>query len=311
MRKRMGVVLALALTLTGVVTSSAAGLAAPTSVPAQQAASAGGYVSVTPARVLDTRSSSALTAQSTRSVTLKGVAGVPTDAEAVSVTITATASTANTWISAWSGEEPTPAVSQLSVAPGRTVSNTLILATGTDTSAKLYNRSGSVHLLVDVVGYYTSTAAGGQFRAVTPSRIVDTRTGAGAPQAPIGAGGTATIAVAGRGGVPATGVAAVAVNVTAINATSTSYLTVWGGGTRPVTSNVSVDPSGPAGSLVICALDPDGAAHLQPLRPGRRRGRHRGLLQYRVPGIGVRADHPDAHTLHHNGPEHRCGAALG
>ncbi|NCY17585.1 MAG: hypothetical protein EBX39_12680 [Actinobacteria bacterium] len=56
---------------------------------------------------------------------------------------------------------------------------------------------------------------------------------------PIGAGQTLNLTVLGRGGVPATGVDAVALNVTSTGASSDSYLTVWPtGSTRPTASNL-------------------------------------------------------------------------
>src|SRR5215212_3454469 len=57
---------------------------------------------------------------------------------------------------------------------------------------------------------------------------------------PIGQGSTMNLTVVGRGGVPATGVGAVALNVTATNPTSNSYLTVWpAGASQPLASNLN------------------------------------------------------------------------
>ncbi len=54
----------------------------------------------------------------------------------------------------------------------------------------------------------------GGFTAVTPARILDTRTGLGAPAAKVAGGQTVELQVTGRGGIPAGGVSAVALNVT-------------------------------------------------------------------------------------------------
>jgi hypothetical protein len=54
----------------------------------------------------------------------------------------------------------------------------------------------------------------GGFTAVTPARILDTRSGLGAPAAKVGPASVLELQVNGRGGVPATGVSAVALNVT-------------------------------------------------------------------------------------------------
>ena len=76
--------------------------------------------------------------------------------------------------------------------------------------------SGTVELIADVSGYFSGggTAANGAFTPVAPTRLLDTRNGTGAPQAPVAAEGTVALSVAGAGGVPATGVSAVVLNVT-------------------------------------------------------------------------------------------------
>lgn len=71
------------------------------------------------------------------------------------------------------------------------------------------------------------------FVPVTPARIFDTRDGTGlTPATPkkIGAGEIVEVTVRGRGGVSATATAVV-MNVTALNASSLSHLTVYPGGT--------------------------------------------------------------------------------
>ena len=59
----------------------------------------------------------------------------------------------------------------------------------------------------------------------TAARILDTRVGNGAPQAKVAASGTVDLQVLGRGGVPATDVAAVVVNVTVTSAPVASAAT--------------------------------------------------------------------------------------
>jgi hypothetical protein len=89
-----------------------------------------------------------------------------------------------------------------------------------------------------------STAAAdfntGTYYSLQPARILDTRTGNGAPQAKLGQGATISLQVTGRGGVPATGVAAVVLNVTVTNATAASFLTVYPSGvSRPTASSLN------------------------------------------------------------------------
>ena len=59
------------------------------------------------------------------------------------------------------------------------------------------------------------------------------------PRDEVGGGQTLDLTVAGAGGIPASGVAAVVLNVTVTNTTAPSYLTVWPAGqTRPNSSNI-------------------------------------------------------------------------
>ncbi len=90
--------------------------------------------------------------------------------------------------------------------------------------------------------------AAGTYYPLNPTRILDTRSGNGAPVGQVGAGGVIHLQVTGRGNVPASGVSAVVLNVTVTSATAASYLTVWPeGGSRPLVSNIDF-PAGWTGA---------------------------------------------------------------
>ncbi|MDO8391373.1 MAG: choice-of-anchor D domain-containing protein [Actinomycetota bacterium] len=98
----------------------------------------------------------------------------------------------------------------------------------------------------DVLLWGTVSSAYGEFVPLTPSRILDTREGNGAPLRPIPAGSVIDVQVTGRGGVPATGVSSVVLNVTAVNATTETFITLWPtGGERPTVSNLNPAPGPP------------------------------------------------------------------
>src|SRR5438445_638378 len=87
--------------------------------------------------------------------------------------------------------------------------------------------NGYGYVAVEFLGASAAVLPDG-FHPLTPTRILDTRTGAGGvPIAPVGGGGILNVQVAGRGGVPATGVSAVVLNVTVTNTTASSFLTVY------------------------------------------------------------------------------------
>ncbi len=99
----------------------------------------------------------------------------------------------------------------------------------------------------------------GQYRALTPARILDTRTGVGAPAVKIGPGQTREVQVTGQGGVPATGVSAVVINVTVTEPTTASHLTAYPTGQpQPVTSNLNFVAGQTVPNLVMAKVGADG-----------------------------------------------------
>ena len=98
------------------------------------------------------------------------------------------------------------------------------------------------------------------FHAVTPTRIVDTRVTGGTTAGPLGPGGQLTVGVAGTGSVPATGVTAVALTVTAISPSAPTALSVFPAGSPTGTLTSSVNASSPGGTpnLVIAKVDSAG-----------------------------------------------------
>src|SRR5665648_694070 len=103
----------------------------------------------------------------------------------------------------------------------------------------------------------------GGFTSLSPSRLLDTRAGVGAPKAPVVAGGTVALQVTGRGGVPASGVSAVVLNVTVTAPTRAGYLTVYGdGAARPWVSNLNFVPGQTVPNLVIAPVGASGKVAL-------------------------------------------------
>ena len=107
---------------------------------------------------------------------------------------------------------------------------------------------------VDLEGYVspTSLSGAGLYNPLaTAARICDTRAGnpsglsGGAAQCNgtanagerLAAGGVLTVTVAGNGGVPATGVSAVVLNVTVVNPAAAGYLTAYPQGTTAPTAS--------------------------------------------------------------------------
>lgn len=110
-----------------------------------------------------------------------------------------------------------------------------------------------------VAGATAATPNTSRFNPTTPTRLFDTRT-ATAPSGKIPANGTISVAVAGQAGVPSSGVTAVALNVTATQASAGGYVTAYPAGlNRPTVSNINLTANATAPNMVIVPLGGNGA----------------------------------------------------
>lgn len=107
---------------------------------------------------------------------------------------------------------------------------------------------------------YLWEPTGSTYLALPPARILDTRTGTGAPQAPLGAGGTIDVLVTGVGGVPTANVEAVLLNVTATDVVGPeTYLTVFpAGAPRPLASTLNMLAGTTVPNLVVARVGAGG-----------------------------------------------------
>jgi hypothetical protein len=218
------------------------------------------YTALNPARILDTRSGlgapkAKVGAHGTVTLTVAGTGGVPAEnATAVALDVTAISPSAAGHLIVYPAGTTRPGVIDLSFSAGQTVTN-LVVVKLNDGKVSFYNGDGGqLDLAADVVGYYT-TSTGATFTATSPARILDTRSGLGAPKAKVGAHGTVTLTVAGAGGVPGQGATAVAVNVQALSPTATGSLTIYPNGTsRPATSALSFTAGRSTATLAVVRL---------------------------------------------------------
>jgi hypothetical protein len=203
------------------------------------------YHPLTPARILDTRNGSPLGPNSTLDVQVTGQGGVPlTGVTAAVINVTATDTTAESYLTVFPTGVTRPVASTLNWKKGKTVPNLVEIQLGAGGMLSVYNAQGSTDVVFDVQGYWqvpSSPSADGLFNTLVPSRVLDTRDGTGAPTAKVGPGATLDLQVTGTGGVPATGVEAVVLNVTETSPTATSsYVTVFPTGvTQPLASNLN------------------------------------------------------------------------
>jgi glucose/arabinose dehydrogenase/PKD repeat protein len=120
------------------------------------------FHTLVPCRLVDTRGAPpaiggpALAAGATRALTLRGRCGIPPTATAVAVNLTATGATDRGHLRFWATGEAVTGVSTINFVPGVTRANNAILRLGADGSVSVFGSmaSGTVHLVVDVSGYY-------------------------------------------------------------------------------------------------------------------------------------------------------------
>jgi hypothetical protein len=247
--------------------SASNGVTGPASTPSNAVVPGlGAYQPLTPARILDTRSSSRIGPGGTLTVTITGQGGVPsTGVSAVVLNATVTDTTAAGYLTVWPAGAPRSATSNLNWTAGRTVANLVEVELGAGGQVSTFNNAGYADLVLDVEGYVAnptaSPPAAGLYVPIVPSRVADTRIGLGTGRAQLCAGQTDTITIAGHAGVPATGASAVVLNVTATNTVvSPSHWTVYpAGGTPPNTSNLNFRVGQTVANRVVVRLGAGGA----------------------------------------------------
>ncbi len=225
------------------------------------------YHPLTPARIADSRDGTGgfntpWGPGTTREVQVTGVGGVPaTGVTSVVLNITVTGGTATSHLRVWPAGTPRPATSSLNWGAGDTRPNLVPVKVGAGGKVSIFNNSGTVHVIADVVGWYDNAynLSGDRFTALTPARVLDSRDGTGGFNTPWGAGTTRSVTVAGAGGVPASGVTAVVLNVTVTQTSAASHLTVWPDGqAKPDASNLNWPAGDTRPNVVVAKLGANG-----------------------------------------------------
>jgi hypothetical protein len=210
------------------------------------------FAALDPARVVDTRlaigrpNNAKIAAGTTIEIPLRGQYGVPVDATAAVVNITAAEADGAGYLTAYPCTSSRPIVSNVNYIANRAVPNLAAVRLSDDGKVCIFSERHA-HVIVDVFGAYAPSGA--QFTPLRPSRVIDTRAGA-----PLAAGEIRRFTIAGLGGVPPNA-SAVAVNVTADRAAAPGYLSVFPcGGGAPVVSNLNYAPGQALANLVKVRL---------------------------------------------------------
>ena len=183
---------------------------------------------------MDSRINLGVTGRSRRwarsSLQVTGQGGVPASGvSAVVVNVTAVSPKSAGFVTVWPSGATRQQTSNLNFQAGQSIPNLVVVPVGADGKIQLFNGSaGTVQLLADVTGYIIAgtPTAPGAVASLAPARIMDTRINLGVTGAVPGAG-HGSLQVTGQGGIPANGVSAVVVNVTAVSPKAAGFVTVW------------------------------------------------------------------------------------
>jgi uncharacterized delta-60 repeat protein len=188
----------------------------------------------------------------------------PTGVAAVLMNLTATEASGPGYVTVWPSGAPRPTASNLNIErAGQTLPNLVLAPVGADGRIAIYTQAGT-HIVADVVGWFPT---GGGLQTLVPERVLDSRASAG----PIGyvgpkpvSGQTTALQIAGKAGLPATGVDVAILNVTITESEASGYVSVWPAGMpRPLLSNLNVaGPGRTAQNLVVVPVGTGGAVDL-------------------------------------------------
>ncbi|MFN8020059.1 MAG: hypothetical protein U0Q03_00905 [Acidimicrobiales bacterium] len=235
----------------------------------------GGFTPVIGGRLLDTRSghstsdgafsgTGALGDDGVADVQVAGRLGVPADAEAVAITVTTVGSARDGYVSVYPcGDRPL--ASTLNHARAEVRSNSIVAPLSSTGRLCVYTLVPS-HVVLDVSGY---VPAGSEYTPITPARLADTRldgmTADGACQR-VGreASGTSmTLTVAGRAGLPHSGVGAVVLNVVVTGSKRPGFVTAHRRDSAvPTASMLNFAAGDTVAASVIAPIDSQGRASL-------------------------------------------------
>ena len=226
----------------------------------------GAFASLTPARVLDTRTNLGGTkpgAGGHLALTVTGHGGIPpTGVAAVVLSITVTAPATGGYLSAYPDGTTRPTTSNINYSAAQTIAGLVVVPISSTGKVDLYT-SADTQVIADIEGYYLAgtPSVTGAFASLTPARVLDTRTNLGGTKP--GAGGHLALTVTGHGGIPPTGVAAVVLSITVTAPATGGYLSAYPDGTtRPTTSNINYSAAQTIAGLVVVPISSTGKVDL-------------------------------------------------
>ena len=185
-----------------------------------------------------------------------GVDGVPPNAAAVAMNVTAVLPGGSGYVTVWPCGQPQPLASNLNYGLNQTVPNLVVSKLGDGGKVCMFT-SKPADLVVDLQGWFPDG-----YQAVTPVRILETRPTQPAagivPAGKLAHDGVIALPVAGTFGVPGSA-PAVVFNVTVTEPDGPGFVTVWPcGQPQPLASNLNFVAGQTVANLVVAKPGTDG-----------------------------------------------------
>jgi subtilisin family serine protease len=222
------------------------------------------FVPVAPHRVLDTRRAGGpLAAGTTRDL---APGGVPADATAVALQVTAVAPSAAGRLTVFPRPTGTAVPATVNLALSKGVdTTTMVVSKLSSGSLRLATTGAGSNVVVDLLGWYVPSN-GAAFVPVSPVKVLDTRLGLGVAKGKVPAGGIRDLKVAGVGSVPADATSVV-INLTGLDAVHrtffSAYATPLSGSTVPTVTDVNVATGAVTANLAVIPIGRNGSVRFR------------------------------------------------
>jgi hypothetical protein len=242
------------------------------------------FMPMVPARLADTRSglpSATADGQNPRvgivpaggvlTVPVLGRLGIPeSGVDAVALNVTVTQPAGSGYLTVYPAGEARPLASNLNFEAGQTIPNMVIAKVGSGGAVSIFAPT-STHIIVDISGFFPVSDT---YAPISPARVADTRPGKSTADGTnprvgeVPAGGVLTVPLLNRVSIPASGIAAVALNITVTQPSGSGYLTVYPAGeTRPLASNLNYSAGQTIPNMVIAKLGAAGSVSVYTTTP--------------------------------------------
>ena len=192
------------------------------------------FTPISPTRIIDSRSSyfeGPLNGSETRNYKVTGVGQVPkVGVTSAVLNVTAISTSSVGYLTVWPTGQARPTSESLVQYWASPVSNTVTSLVGANGMVSIYSNVRGVDFTIDVVGWFSSNSV---FTTLPNRRILDAKMspstfdGQNRIIGKVKKGATTNVVVAGRAGVPASGVGSVVLNVTVANPTASVAISAW------------------------------------------------------------------------------------